>query len=298
MERHNILYGIITLFFMSCLGNDQRADAYGNFEAVDILVAAENSGQILSLDVEEGSILEKDVLVGVIDTMHLHLQKQQLWAKYKVVRSKTENIVAQTEVLEEQKRNLLTEKKRVKNLLKDGAATQKQMDDIEGNLKVIQSRIKSVRTQNASVFNELDALKQQIAQVDLQIDNCLIKNPIKGSVLKKYVEPKEITAMGKAIYKIADISEIILRAYVDGSQLSDIQLGQQVNVFIDKNNDELKRYEGIITWISSEAEFTPKIIQTREERVDLVYAVKIRVQNDGAIKIGMPGEVRFKNKKE
>jgi HlyD family secretion protein len=283
---------------MSCLGNDQRADAYGNFEAVDILVAAENSGQILSLDVEEGSILEKDVLVGVIDTMHLHLQKQQLWAKYKVVRSKTENIVAQTEVLEEQKRNLLTEKKRVKNLLKDGAATQKQMDDIEGNLKVIQSRIKSVRTQNASVFNELDALKQQIAQVDLQIDNCLIKNPIKGSVLKKYVEPKEITAMGKAIYKIADISEIILRAYVDGSQLSDIQLGQQVNVFIDKNNDELKRYEGIITWISSEAEFTPKIIQTREERVDLVYAVKIRVQNDGAIKIGMPGEVRFKNKKE
>ncbi len=298
MERHHILYGIITLFFMSCLGNDQRADAYGNFEAVDILVAAENSGQILSLDVEEGSILEKDVLVGVIDTMHLHLQKQQLWAKYKVVRSKTENIVAQTEVLEEQKRNLLTEKKRVKNLLKDGAATQKQMDDIEGNLKVIQSRIKSVRTQNASVFNELDALKQQIAQVDLQIDNCLIKNPIKGSVLKKYVEPKEITAMGKAIYKIADISEIILRAYVDGSQLSDIQLGQQVNVFIDKNNDELKRYEGIITWISSEAEFTPKIIQTREERVDLVYAVKIRVQNDGAIKIGMPGEVRFKNKKE
>ncbi len=298
MERHHILYGIITLFFMSCLGNDQRADAYGNFEAVDILVAAENSGQILSLDVEEGSILEKDVLVGVIDTMHLHLQKQQLWAKYKVVRSKTENIVAQTEVLEEQKRNLLTEKKRVKNLLKDGAATQKQMDDIEGNLKVIQSRIKSVRTQNASVFNELDALKQQIAQLDLQIDNCLIKNPIKGTVLKKYVEPKEITAMGKAIYKIADISEIILRAYVDGSQLSDIQLGQQVNVFIDKNKDELKRYEGIITWISSEAEFTPKIIQTREERVDLVYAVKIRVQNDGAIKIGMPGEVRFKNKKE
>jgi HlyD family secretion protein len=214
-------------------------------------------------------------------------------AQRKMSATKYQNVSSQIKVQKEQKQTLLVEKKRIENLLKDNAVAPKQMDDINGKIEVIDSQIESIRTQNNTIGNELDMLDKQIAQVSDQINRCKIVNPIDGTVLEKYIEAQEIVTPGKILYKVADISKMILRAYVSGAQLSQIKTGQKVKVLIDKNKKEFQEMEGTITWISAQAEFTPKIIQTKEERVNMVYAIKVEVKNDGSLKIGMPGEVRF-----
>ena len=211
-----------------------------------------------------------------------------------VISAKTGNIASQIEVQQQQKNNLLIDKARIEKLLKDGAATKKQLDDINGSINLVDKQILSIQTQNPGVANEIMGLFKQIAQIEETIKKCHLINPIKGTILDKYMMQDELVTPGKSLYKIADLSTITLRVYISESQLSAVKLGQKVEILIDKGNKEMGKYEGVVAWISSTAEFTPKIIQTKEERVNLVYAMKVKVKNDGALKIGMPGEVNFK----
>ena len=284
---------ITGLALPACISNNDKADAYGNFEAKEIIISAEANGRIMELDLVEGQSLEEQEKMGWIDTSALHLQKQMLYAQKQAVRLKTRNIRAEMDVLEEQKRSLLKEKERFDRLLEDGAATEKQMDDLLNNLSVLDKRINAVQTQLQNIEAEIKVIDAQVAQVNERIGKAVLINPAPGVVLEKYVEESEMAITGKPMYKIADISTMILRVYISGSQLSNISVGDKIHVFIDENEKDMKQMEGTVSWISSQAEFTPKIIQTREERVNLVYAVKILVKNDGSLKIGMPAEVRF-----
>jgi HlyD family secretion protein len=214
-------------------------------------------------------------------------------AEKKAASNKTDNITSQIKVIEEQIKTAQVDKARLEKLFKDGAATQQQLDDINGMLAVYEKQISSIKTQNEPILNELNSYDKQIAQVSDQIKRSYIINPVNGTVLTKYSEANEIVTIGKALYKIADLDYIYLRVYVSGSQLPSLKLEQKIKVLVDKNEKENKEYEGTISWISANAEFTPKIIQTKEERVNLVYAVKVKVKNDGTLKIGMPGEVKF-----
>jgi HlyD family secretion protein len=290
-------FAFLALLF-SCDNNNGLADAYGNFEATEVLISAEATGKILMLDLEEGRRLQAGQLVGIIDTTQLHLKKLQLLAGIQAVSGKTQDAQPQIEILKEQKQNLLREKTRIEALLKDNAATPKQLDDIKGQIDVVDQQIASAQSQtqtfNRGVLGEIDPLRVQIRQVEDQIGKCYVYNPIDGTVLLKFAEPAEVTSMGKPLYKIADLKEMILRVYVSGAQLPHLKIGQKVQVLIDEDKETNRSLEGTVAWISDKAEFTPKIVQTKEERVNLVYAVKIRVQNDGSLKIGMPGEVMFK----
>lgn len=293
----NIFYLILCLSLLTaCSNRNHKSDAYGTFESTEITISSEANGKILKFDISEGDILNAGSLVGYIDTTDLVLKKEQLIAQRKAISNKSANVFSQIEVQKQQKKNLLIEKTRIENLLKNNAATTKQLDDINGSIDLIDKQIFSIQTQNSSVFNETEGLTKQIEQIEQSIKKSYIINPLKGTVLTKFAEPNEITSFGKALYKIADLSEMTLKVYVSESQLSSIKIGQKVEILIDKNADELSKMEGTITWISQNAEFTPKIIQTKEERVNLVFAVKIRVKNDGTLKIGMPGEVNFTNK--
>ncbi|MCD4794410.1 MAG: HlyD family efflux transporter periplasmic adaptor subunit [Bacteroidales bacterium] len=282
-----------TLILASCGNKNDKADAYGNFEAIETIISSQTTGTILRCNINEGDILQTGDTAYIIDTIALILQQQQVLSQRNAVSSKFSGIIAQVDVLNQQKEVLIKEQKRVLNLLKDSAATQKQLDDINGKLNILNTQIQQVKTQNQSLFEELKVFDAQTKSILNLIQKSTIINPINGTVLVKYSEQYEIAAPGKALYKIADISEIILRAYISGTQSGEIKIGQTVRVFIDASEDEYKKYPGVISWISDKAEFTPKIIQTKEERVNLVYAVKIKVKNDGSIKIGMPGEVRF-----
>lgn len=288
---------IITLLLLtsliSCNKNNDKADGYGNFEATEVTISAEANGKIEYLKLEEGDILEPNSQVGLIDTTQLHFNKQQLIASKSTVYSKSANVLSQVKVLQEQLKTAQIEKKRIQNMFAENAATKRQVDEIDGKVSVIQEQIKSVQTQNTPIVNEVKSIDVQIEKIDDQIQKSKITNPIKGTVLSKYAEPNEVTAFGKPIYKIADISEMTLRVYVSETQLSQIKVGQNVNVKIDAEK-EMKSYQGTISWIASSAEFTPKIVQTKEERVNLVYAVKVKVKNDGSLKIGMPAEMWIK----
>ncbi len=292
------LIPIIAILLASCTGNEDLSDAYGNFEVDDIIVSAEANGKLLLLDVEEGKVLNANKLVAVIDTVDYVLKRKQLKAQKNAISSRIQNIQSQIDVQEQQKKNLLINQKRIEKLLKDGAATQKQLDDINGQIDLVDSQIESIKTQIVSVVSELEVINTQIAQVEESIKKCNIKNPIEGVVLEKYAEANEITTFGKPLYKIADMHFMILRIYVSGGQLPQIILGQEVEVLIDKNDQSNTKLKGVISWISESAEFTPKIIQTKEERVNMVYAVKVNVKNEGNLKIGMPGEVNFKKSEE
>jgi len=284
---------LLTGLLLSCnIGND-RSDAYGNFEAVEITVAAEGNGKLISLTLEEGQKLNQGEIVGTIDTSQLHYQKNILLAKRAVVASQTGNIIAQRDVYRDQLNKLNSEVKRFTQLVADKAATQKQLDDLEAEVTITKSRIKSVESQNKPIFNEIKVTDAQIAQLDDLISKNKITTPINGLVTSKLIEQGEMITVGKPIYKIADMSNMLLRVYVSGEQLPHIKLGQQVEVLIDKDAESNTSLSGIITWISEKAEFTPKIIQTKKDRVNLVYAVKVAVENDGVLKIGMPGEVNF-----
>lgn len=292
-----LLY-IITLLpvLHGCMGNGEKADAYGNFEAVEVIISSEANGKLLSFQLEEGDKLEVGQVVGYVDTMQLYLNRKQLQASIKAIKSKTQNVQVQIDVLQKQRINLLREKKRVENLLADSAATTKQYDDIVGQLDVVEKQIVAttsrLNTSNRGLLGEISPLKVKIEQIEDQIRKSVIINPDGGTVLTKFAYENEVTAFGKPLYKIADLKNITLRAYVSGNQLADLKIGQNVKVKIDQQ-DGMKELSGQVTWISSTAEFTPKVIQTKEERVNLVYAFKVLVKNNGELKIGMPGELFF-----
>jgi len=292
------LSALLLLISASCTLEEKTADAYGNFETTDVIISAEATGKLLQFDVEEGEILKAGQLVGIVDTTQLYLKKLQLEASIRAVGGKTQDARPEVEVLETQKKNLLREERRIQSLLKDNAATQKQLDDIEGEIEFVERQINAATantsTLNRGILSEIEPLRVQIRLIEDQIQKSYIFNPIEGTVLLKLAEPEEFTAIGKPLYKIANLKEMTLRAYVSGIQLSQIKIGQEVTVLIDAPENSSKSMKGTISWISSQAEFTPKIVQTKEERVNLVYAVKILVKNDdGSLKIGMPGEVVF-----
>ncbi len=285
---------LLTIILASCDGNGKKSDAYGNFEADEVIVSSQSNGLILYLNAEEGAELLPGTVVGVVDTVQLALKKEQLITQKDIIRAKTKNISAQAEVVKAQKAAAEREKKRVENLLKDDAATQKQLDDIISQIGVYDKQIKSIDTQGITVNDEIKALDLQIEQLNDQIKKCYIVNPLKGTVLTKYASAGEVTAFSKPLYKIAGLNDIYLKVYVSGDAISSVTLGANATVSVDSGNGTMKSYDGTVSWISDKAEFTPKIIQTKEERVSLVYAVRIKVKNDGGLKIGMPGEAVFK----
>lgn len=285
-----ILLIIAAMGIISCNNNNLRADGYGNFEATEITVSSESNGKIEFLKLEEGDLLKTGTQVGLIDTLQLFLSKQQLIASQNTISARSANVLSQRSVLTEQLKSAKIEQSRIGSMFSENAATKRQVDEIDGKVKVIEEQIKGVGTQNAPIVSDLKSIDVQIEKINDQIQKSKITNPINGTVLTKYAEAGEIAAFGKPLYKIADLTEMTLRVYVSETQLTDIKIGQEVIIKIDGKN-EMKSYKGIISWIASQAEFTPKIIQTREERVNLVYAVKVKIMNDGSLKIGMPAEM-------
>lgn len=296
INRHPeyILISVIFIINISCSSNNDTADAYGNFEAREVTVSSQVQGELLSLAIQEGQHYNEGELVGVIDTVPIYLKRGQLLAQKNVIRAKSNNILSQIKIHEEEKKNLIREKKRLESLVKDNAATQKQLDDINGKLNVLELTIESVKQQNSIILSELEVLKSELKQIDNQISKCKIINPVSGTVIEKFIEQNEIVNPALPIYKITNLREMELKVYIDGSQLAEIKVGDTVTVAIDTGKKATQEINGTVSWISSEVEFTPKTIQTKEERVNMVYALKIRVVNDGRIKIGMPGEVYFK----
>jgi HlyD family secretion protein len=289
------IFSTLTLLF-SCKKEEKRSDAYGNFEAVETIVSAEANGKLLYLHIAEGEPQKAGELVSLVDTTLLHLQKQQLLANLGTIGKKQQDPSPQIAVLEEQRRNLARERDRVQRLLSDKAATPKQLDDLNGQIEVVEAQITAARRQagtaNTGILGEKDPVLAQVKVLNEQIRRCYVRNPVDGVVLTKIAEPSEVVGFGSPLYKIAALDTLELRAYVSGAQLPGLKIGQQVNVLVDQNGGGVKPLTGTVSWISSKAEFTPKTIQTKEERVNLVYAFKVKVANgEGALKIGMPGEV-------
>ena len=283
----------VTLLVSSCAGDKDKPDAYGTFEATEVTVSSLSNGRILWLKVEEGQVIDSNALVGIVDTMDIALRKSQAREQQVATAARRDDLSAQIAVQEQNKTNIAVEKARVERLIAGGAATRKQMDDIVASLNIADKQIASIKSQYASLDAQVSTYDKQVAQLNNSIRDARILNPIKGTVLTKYAEPNEITTFGKPVYKIADLSSLELRVYITGTQLPYIKLGQKVKVSYDKDENTNNSVEGTVSWISQTAEFTPKTIQTKEERVNLVYAVKVRVVNDGAMKIGMPGEIKF-----
>ena len=275
-------------------------------------MSSELGGKILQFKVNEGDLLKKDSVIAIIDALPVSLQQEQLEASVKALSEKTQNVEPQIKLLQDQisvqetqLANLQHERARIESLLQADAATAKQLDDINFQIESLRKQIavtqqqiavqiNNVQTQNRAILSESNPLQKQIAQLKDKEQRASIINPLNGTVLTKYAMEGEITSAGKAMYKVADLSSLILRAYISGTQLSEIKLGQTVKVFIDEGEKKYKEYAGIITMVSDKAEFTPKTIQTKDERANLVYAVKVVVKNDGYLKIGMYGEIQFK----
>ncbi len=293
--------GLFTLalssIFVSCGKSGEDADASGTFEAVEVIVSAEAAGKITSFTAEEGQTLKAGEVIGSIDSTQLFLRKQQLLASKKAMQSRRPDIQKQIAALEQQIITAKSERNRVENLVKANAANQKQLDDANAQISFLVKQLDAQKTTlqntNEGISDESKGLDLQIAQLEDQLSKCKITSPIDGILLLKYAEMGEVAGLGKAIFKIADTDEMILRAYVTNNQLTQLKIGQKVKVFADSGENEMKEYEGRISWISSKAEFTPKTIQTRDERANLVYALKISVKNNGLLKIGMYGNVNF-----
>ena len=291
---------LLFIFFSACTETNDLSDAYGNFEVDVTTISSEANGRLLFLDVREGSDLDIGALVALIDTTHLHLQRNQIRASINTLPKKLRNTLDDIEVLQRQRANLVRERDRVERLMAQQAATQKQLDDLNGKIEVVDQQITALRTQtqtgNSAILAEKEPLLAQIEIINEQIRRSTIYNPIEGTVLTKMAEPHELVRAGSPLYRIGSLDTMTLRFYVDGLQLQDIALGQEVEVLVDSGEDGYKQLSGKISWISAQAEFTPKTIQTKKDRVNLVYALKAKVPNgDGLLKIGMPAEVNFNN---
>ena len=289
-----IVYIAAVVLAASC-GTEAEFDAQGTFEATEVVVSSEATGRILNFEVEEGMAVEANQMVGAIDSVQLHLQRKQLVAQQSALLGSRPDVKKQVAALREQITKQNEELRRVENMLKDGAATKKQKDDIEAQIKILESQLDatlSTLDKNTSTINNNSAaLEAQIAALDDRISKCRIISPIGGTVLVKYAEAGELASVGKPLMKIADLDNIYLRAYFTSDQLAKVNLGDEVKVVADFGGEERYDYTGRVAWISSESEFTPKTIQTKDSRANLVYAVKIAVENDGRLKIGLAGEV-------
>lgn len=289
---------LLAIIATSCSNNEIESDASGTFEAIETIISAEASGVIKNLSADEGKNLKAGEVIGFIDSTQLVLKRKQLESQIKAVISRSPDKKSQIAAMEEQLKQAKHERNRIENLVKGGAATSKQFDDATAQVAIISSQLEALRSSlnitSVSISEEAVPLKIQIEQLDDQIAKCRIVNPVSGTVLTQYTRENEMAVLGKPLYKIADLSSLTLKAYVTGNQLPGLKIGQEVKVLIDNGNDQYKEYKGSIDWISDKSEFTPKTIQTKDERANLVYAVKIRVPNDGYLKIGMYGEVLFK----
>ena len=289
-----IVYIAAAMLAASC-GTEAEFDAQGTFEATEVVVSSEATGRILNFEVEEGMAVEANQMVGVIDSVQLHLQRKQLVAQQSALLGSRPDVKKQVAALREQIAKQNEELRRVENMLKDGAATKKQKDDIEAQIKILESQLDatlSTLDKNTSTINNNSAaLEAQIAALDDRISKCRVISPVGGTVLVKYAEAGELATVGKPLMKIADLDNIYLRAYFTSDQLAKVNLGDEVKVVADFGGEERYDYTGRVAWISSESEFTPKTIQTKDSRANLVYAVKIAVENDGRLKIGLAGEV-------
>ena len=306
-----LFIAIISTLIFSCNNDESQFDASGTFEADEVIVSAQLGGQLLAFNIDEGDTLSAGETVGKIDSTDVLLQKQQVQATIQSLQEKTTDVQPQVKLLKDQLavqqtqlNNLLKDQQRFENMLKEGAVTQRQVDEINTQvdatrkqMQVTQQQINvqlsNTGTQNRSILSEKNPLQKQVAQLTEQLSKANIVNPINGTVLTKYAEAGEVTATGKALYKIADITYLNLRAYITGTQLSTVKLNQPVKVYIDSGAKKYREYPGTIIWISDKAEFTPKTIQTKDERANLVYAIKVKVKNDGYLKIGMYGEVKL-----
>ena len=288
----------ILLLFLSCGNGEGDYDATGSFEATEIIVSSEANGRIIELDINEGDQLQKEQIVGYIDSTQLYLQKMSLLSNAKGVIAQQPDINAQTAALKDQINSLKREKARVERLVAANAANQKQLDDIESELEIVESKLSAQKStlqkSSAHITAQSSTLEIQVAQINNQLEKTRITSPISGTVLNRFAKAGELATMGTPLFKIANMGKMFLRAYVTNDQLAQIKLNDEVKVSVDDGAGNMKSYIGTISWISNKSEFTPKTIQTKNERANLVYALKIAVQNDGFLKIGMYGEVKFR----
>jgi HlyD family secretion protein len=285
------------VLFASACNNENTFDASGSFEAVEVIISAEANGVLEVFKIEEGQVLQSGFLIGYIDSTQLFLKKKQLESQIVALLAKKPNIPVQLSAMQEQLKTTEIEKQRITNLLKSDAATTKQLDDVNAQIEIIKKQFDAQKSTlvitSEGINKDVLPLQVQVEQLNNQLQKCKIINPINGTVITKYAEQNEMAVTGKALYKIADLSTIILRVYISSNQLAQVKINQKVKVHTDDGSGGMKENEGTITWISDKAEFTPKTIQTKEERANLVYAVKIKMPNNGDYKIGMYGEVVF-----
>ncbi|WP_320054236.1 HlyD family efflux transporter periplasmic adaptor subunit [uncultured Acetobacteroides sp.] len=293
MRAYIVVAAIAVAALTGCNGGNEKNDAYGNFEAVEVVVSSEVNGLITSASVVEGNEVGVGQVLCTIDSLQNRLRIDQMQGMKEATQSKVGTIEAQIAVLQAQKQTADKDYARISAMLKDGAATQRDYDNVSGQLNVINRQIAQAKSQLAGIQGELKSLTSQESQVADLVTKSVVKSPIAGTILDKYIEKGELAVPGKQLYKIADTKTLVLKVYVSGSLLPKVVVGKKVAVYIDKDKKSDEKLEGVVTWVSPQAEFTPKIIQTKEERVDLVYAVKVNVPNDGRLKIGMPGSVVF-----
>jgi HlyD family secretion protein len=297
MKTSNLLALCSLVLLISCTDSQNGKDATGVFEATEVIVSAESAGKLMNLAINEGQELEKDEILGLIDTVQLSLQKMQLRATQLSLRASKPDVPSQTGAIEKEIEKLEFEKQRTQKLLEGDVATQKQLDDIQSQLDVLRARLKaqkkSLGSSVAAIDAQYDAMEVQMDQLNDQIARCQIKSPIDGSILVKYTEQGEFVNLGKPLFKVANMEEMVLRAFVTAEQLKELQINQKVTVLAEFGAEEIREYEGVITWISDKSEFTPKTIQTQDERANLVYAIKVSVKNDGVLKIGMYGGLKW-----
>ena len=291
-KMKTILYLSLILLLGACSNNQTKSDAFGNFETDEVIISSENGGRILMTAFVEGEKVTSGAIMAVTDTNNLVLQRSQLLAQKESILAQKAGLYAQIAVSDQQIANIQKDQVRIQKMLTEGAATPKQMDDIDGSILLSGKQKKAYSAQIAAIEKSGEAIEAQIAVLNDRISASTVKAPISGIILEKYSQTGELATPGKSIFKMANVDNLTLRVYASGTQLTQIKTGKQVKVFID-TNEGIKEIAGTVEWVSSEAEFTPKIIQTREERVKLVYAVKVKVPNDGSLKLGMPGEIKF-----
>lgn len=293
-----LIFLATALVAFGCDEKEASADAYGNFEATEILVSAERPGRLITFSATEGDWIKQHDLIAVVDTSAIQLQQKQLYAQIQAILSRTQSIAPQIAVFDRQLDNLEREQKRVEALVADSAATSQTLDEINGQITVVEQQKEAqlirLSSGNKSINQEVQPLRVQLELLEDQIRRSIVNAPSDGRILQTYAEASEITGAGKPLLKLADTREMILRVYISGSQLSELEIGQEVSIAYDGSEGTLSKTNGLVSWISDQAEFTPKSLQTREDRVDLVYAAKVTVQNpEGSLKIGMPGEVNW-----